>query len=142
MKRTIEIKQKEPQIIEEKPEVYTKENVCYWSSTWKKLVVDGGESAMGAKAKKFLKNDCIEYYKDDFNSDLNCFLCKPLKGYNKTTYKIKWNKEIHDLECNCQYYQTKLKLNQTPRCSHYIAVKLFLKILNSEKRKGGQNGSL
>jgi len=125
---------KAPQVEEkyEPPKVFTKENVVYWSTHWKKLVVEGGDSAIGTKAKKFLENDCIEYDKEK-----KCYLCKPIPEYNKTTYEIKWNKELKEFECNCQYNQKTKRI-----CSHILALYLQLKIWHSEKKNEEDNKSI
>ena len=72
----------------EVPELLTKENVVYWSEHYKKLEGCDGGTAIQKKAKLFLQNDCIEYFKDPENKKNNCFICKPLIGYNKTTRNL------------------------------------------------------
>lgn len=109
--------------LEEPPKEITKSNVVYWSEHWKKLIVEGGEKAKGAKAKKFLENDCIEYCKEE-----KLYLCKPIRGYNKTIHKMKPIKG--GFECSCQEYQTYQRT-----CSHILALYLFLKIENWNKKK-------
>jgi len=114
---------------EKPPEKLDAKSVIYWSSHYKKLVFEEGDIAIGFKARKFIENNCIEYLKDEFNSSKSCYICKPLKNYNKTTYKIFWNKEKKDFECNCQYNQTTKRI-----CSHILALYLQLKIWNYNKK--------
>jgi len=131
----MEIKESET---ESPPETLNEKSVVYWSSHYKKLVVEGGDTAIGFKARRFIENNCIEYYKDGFDSSKNCYLCKPIPGYNKTTYKLVWNKDLGDFECDCQYYQTKLLKKEEAYCSHYLGLYLQLKIWNYN-RKGEKN---
>jgi len=118
----------------EPPELLTNESVIYWSEHFKKLEGCDGGKAIQTKAKLFLEADCIEYFKDIIDPRLNCFICKPLKGYNKTTYHLPFNKITRKFDCSCQYYQTKLLKKEEPYCSHSTALYLFLKIQNWNKR--------
>lgn len=81
-----------------------------------------------SKAQKFLQLGLIEY-----NSDKDEYYCKPIKGYNNTTYTIKLKGAGY--ECNCQACQTKMRKNEyNPDydteipCSHALAVNMLNKI--------------
>lgn len=119
----------EEKITEEPPIELNAHTVVHWSEHWKKLVVEGGETAMGAKAKKFVENNCIEYVKKEISeTGKGYYICKPIPDYNKTTHKI--NSLIGgEFECSCQYYQTYKK-----PCSHILALYLQLKIWNWNKK--------
>ena len=132
----MEIKEKEKET-EEPPKVFTKKTVIKWSNTFKKLRIleaEGQWKTCGIrdKAKRFLKNDCIEYYKDPFDSSKNCYICKPIPDYNSTTYHMK--PSMGGFTCDCQFYQTTAKTVPNLICSHIAALKLMLKIWNSERR--------
>lgn len=66
------------------------------------------------KVLKFLQEDCIQY------EGGGVFVCKPLKDYNKTTYRITKD-PIDEFECTCQYNKT-----TGEPCSHIGAVYEFL----------------
>lgn len=133
----------EPPTTFEAPIELTPKNVIFWSEHYKRLAGIGGIKektvhAIQTKAKLFLKKGCIQYdpeetkydWKEDKFYDGHRFICKPLPGYNKTTYRLWWNKVRDDFECSCQFNQT----TKIP-CSHITALWLFLKILNWNKRK-------
>ena len=106
------------------PNEFTPKNVCYWSTTYKTFVDELGKpkaNVMKFKAIKFLENNCVTY-----SPESSSFFVLPLKGYNKTTYEIK---PIGNglFECNCQGYQTKLRQDQFPCCSHILALKFAFK---------------
>ena len=118
----------EEEIKEEPPTELTAHNVVYWSEHWKKLVVEGGETAKGAKAKKFIENNCIEYIKkENSKTGKGYYICKPIPDYNKTTHEI--NSVNGEFECSCQEYQTYKRV-----CSHILALYLQLKIWNYNKK--------
>lgn len=48
------------------------------------------------KVEEFLENDCIQYAGDGI------YVCKPIKGYNKTVYQLTKN-ESGEFTCTCQY---------------------------------------
>jgi len=125
------IETKQPEVIkEEPPKELNHKNIVYWSSHYKKLVVEGGESAIGAKALKFIENNCIDYVKDwkgVFGDNL--YICKPIPNYNKTTYEIRWDKDLKEFSCNCQYHQTTKRM-----CSHILALYMQLRIWNYNKK--------
>ena len=80
------------------------------------------------KAKKFLKYNLIEY--DELGG---CFYCNPIKGYNKTRYKIV--KQGAGYECDCQACQQKMKRGEynpftdtDSACSHILAVYMWDKM--------------
>jgi|WetSurMetagenome_2_1015567.scaffolds.fasta_scaffold140838_3 hypothetical protein len=54
------------------------------------------------------------------------------KGYNQTTYHLPFKGTR--FECSCQYFQTKLLKNEEPYCSHWLALYLYLKKENWNKR--------
>ena len=136
-KRAIEVKS-DPPLKEEPPKVFNKKNVIFWSNTLKELQMLDKQGIFKTysiieKAKRFLENDCIDYVKKD--KDLNTggyYICKPIKGYNKTTYKIR--NVDGQFECDCQFYQRVAKRIPKLVCSHILALKLQLKIWNSERR--------
>jgi hypothetical protein len=74
-----------------------------------------------SKARKLNKLKCIA--KCD-HPDL--FYILPIKGYNKTTYKV----NIKHEKCNCQYNVR----NKKP-CSHILAVHLYQR--QQEEKKDG-----
>jgi len=119
----------------EEPEELTPNNVVYYSNTYKELRALDDKKwktyAILLKAKRFLREGCIEYSKEK-----KCYLCLPIKGYNKTTYEIKSLKD-RQFECNCQFYQRVVKKQNIPGliCSHICALKLQLKIWNWNRRK-------
>lgn len=63
------------------------------------------------KVNKFLEHNCIEY------AGNNTFICKPIPGYNKTTYELTKN-DFGGFDCNCQGFQKKLKQFGEGSCSH------------------------
>ena len=65
-----------------------------------------------SKAKKLVKLGLIKEVRT------NVFLCYPVKGYNKTTYAIKY--VDGRATCDCFYYR---QYQRT--CSHMLAVALF-----------------
>lgn len=112
----------------EPPREFNKNNVCFWESTSKTLKVakEKGEKQAGVfltKAKKFLDMGCIERING------TNWICKPIKNYNNTIYRIKITE--NGLECDCQGFNKKLKdynngiSNTKPICSHIIGVKQF-----------------
>ena len=120
-------------ISEEIPREINSKSVIYWSEHYKMLkgVKEGG--AIRTKARKFVELGLIDYDKEK-----KCYLCKPIKGYNKTTYRQVWDKTkqkykgegFGDFECSCQYNQTSFKM-----CSHILALYMQLKIWNWERRR-------
>jgi len=84
-----------------------KEYVCKWDVTNQVLTSD-----QKAKAQKFIDNDCIVFDGKDY-------WCKPILGYNKTSYTIKLING--EWKCNCQWNTTKHRL-----CSHILAVFLWI----------------
>lgn len=118
-------------IKEEPPQELNSKNIVYWSTHYKSLVVEGGEKAIGAKAVKFVENNCIDYHKDEFDPSKSHYYCLPIPGYNKTTYHIKWIKENKEFECDCQYNQTTKRM-----CSHILGLYMQLKIWNHNKKNG------
>jgi len=125
----------EANIERESPDKLTPKTVIRWSNTYKKLEMLEKNGvfktfSIRAKARKFIKNNCIEY-----NREEKAYLCKPIEGYNKTTYKIKWINGR--FECDCQFFQRVIKKQNIPDliCSHILALKLMLKIWNYNKRK-------
>lgn len=108
--------------IYEPPRELNFKNVMYWETESRQLLElkqngDKEAATLLTKAKHFLENDCIE----QINRKL--FIVKPIKNYNKTTYRIK---NINDEEfiCNCQGF------SKNGICSHIIAVKQKIKIDN------------
>lgn len=109
----------EPKMIYEMPRILTEDNVVYYSEHYKALEAEDNGSSRQSKAKKFLKEKCIAW-----DPEHSCWLCKPILGYNNTTYHIKDDKH-GSFECSCQFNQKTGKI-----CSHILALYLFLKIKN------------
>jgi len=114
----------------EKPSRMEYWNVMYWCPESQELLrqkKDGSTEAatLLSKAETFLLNGCIERFG-------SLFVCRPLKGYNKTTYKIKSNPWV----CDCQGFNSKIKNGETGNCSHILAVKqfIFMENYNAEKK--------
>ena len=102
-------------------------NVQYYSSLEKEL-----KRSQVHKAKKFLEHSCIEYDKEEKG-----FVCKPIEGYNKTTYILKRNKEVEGgFACNCQHFVMKEKRGEDPRCSHILALHYWFDQRNKAKGWG------
>jgi len=136
--------EKEPTQTYEEPNELTPNNVCYYSNTFKglKILDETGKwktYAIRLKARRFLRENCIEYIKKaDSDDGVGHYICKKIKGYNKTDYKIYSNKEnACGFECNCQFFQRVVKKQNIPGlvCSHITALKLMLKIWTYNKRK-------
>ena len=95
-------------------------NVMFWEPESQELIRlkkngDKMAATMLTKAETFLMNKCIQKTSDGF-------LCKPLEGYNKTTYSIK----VNPFSCNCQGFCSKVKKGEPGNCSHILAVKQFI----------------
>jgi len=109
-----------PELIKYEDPIITKNNICKWSNTYKKLIVNPKGKAIAAKALKFIKNDCIEYDKEK-----KCYLCRDL-----TTYEMRNQYDLpYKFNCTCKFKQKDLC------CSHVAALRMYLKIINSEKRR-------
>jgi len=114
---------------EEPPKELTPDNVVFWSDHWKKLVVEGGESAKGVKAKLLVKNNCFTYVKKDESLDgKGHYIVSPIPG-NHATHKI--YSVNGEFECSCQEFQTYKRT-----CSHILGLFLQLKIWNWNKKNG------
>lgn len=128
----------------ENPKELTAKTVCYWSTTFKDLVVleETGvakTSAIRAKAKTFLDNGCVQYDKE-----LKCYICLPLKNYNSTTYHLRNNYAFKSgFECDCQFHNKVVSKNPEIglMCSHALALKLQLKIWNWNRKQEKLNTS-
>ena len=132
----------EPPMTHEPPRELTPKNVIYWSEHYMKLKGTDHGKAIQTKARIFLKKGCIEYDPNETKYDAyegddgHRFICKPIPGYNSTTYRLWQNKETRDFECSCQFYQ-KTKL----QCSHITALWMQIKIWNYHRVEGGvKNG--
>ncbi len=134
----------EPPTILEPPRELTPKTVCFWSEHYKRLegmpgLKEKTVHAIQTKAKLFLKKGCIQYdpnetkYDSFGEYDGHRFVCLPLKGYNKTTYRMWWNKVRNDFECSCQFNQT----TKIP-CSHITALWLWIKIHNWNRGKNNE----
>lgn len=91
-------------------------NVMYWEIKSKQLMElkKNGEKSpatMLSKAKKFLEHNCVEKVGN------NEWIVKPIKGYNKTTYKIILSPNTNTWSCNCQGFKN------LDFCSHILAIK-------------------
>lgn len=103
----------------EPPREFTPQNICYWEPDSKQLMVQRkeGDSSAGAlltKARRFLEENCIE-------KSEGCWICKPIKGYNRKTYHMKL--ERIGWTCSCQGFKTKIEKGESPICSHIVALK-------------------
>lgn len=106
------------------PKEYTPKNIIYWEQTSNELRMSGRFGmALLNKARKFLLNHCIEQI------DYVCWICKPIKDYNKTEHHIISTER--GFTCDCQGFRKKQedfedgKSSEIPLCSHIIAVKQF-----------------
>lgn len=124
------------------PEELTAENIIYYSEHYKKLEGVEHGSAIRTKAKKFIQLKCIEYDPEGKKYDPNDlfiphehkFICKPIKGYNKTVYRLAWNEKLQEFECSCQFFQQmKAQNSGFLTCSHQTALYMWLKMLNWKK---------
>jgi hypothetical protein len=102
----------------ELPEKLSPKNVCFYSHHAKEV-----EGNIRSKAKKFLELGCIQY-----DYDMKCFYCNPIKNYNKSRYKIESKGDR--FVCDCQY-----NVRVGENCSHILAVYLWLKIHNWNKKE-------
>lgn len=107
------------------PELLTTKNILYWSKSAKELKSDGIRqgSAIIAKAKKLNELNLVKY--DTYTHEGYIL---PIKGYNKTTYKV--TTDGYNYACNCQFYNTVSKNWLKPSCSHIQALKFYLEIQN------------
>ena len=120
--------------IEEPPRELTYKNVIYWSEHFKRL--EGTEHGKGiqTKAKLFLKKGLIQYdpdgkkYSELGDYENHKFICKPIRGYNSTIYRMWWDKSSQRFICSCQFNQT-TKID----CSHVTALWMQIKIWNWRK---------
>ncbi|MCK4665881.1 SWIM zinc finger family protein [Candidatus Dependentiae bacterium] len=75
------------------------------------------------KAESFVKNKCVSAHKSALHmfkmNEPDHFTCKPIKGYNVTTYNIR-ERLNGTFDCTCQFNTTTHKM-----CSHILAVLLF-----------------
>ncbi len=72
------------------------------------------------KINKILTHGCLVKVNTD------AWICRPIYGYNKTTYTL-YRRPSGDFSCSCQGY------NKKGTCSHNSALKLLL----NEKQKQG-----
>ena len=129
----------EPQITYESPRELNAKNIIYWSEHYKRL--EGVEHGKGiqTKARNFIKNKCIEYdpdgkkYSELGDYDGHKFICKPIKNYNKTTYRL-WQGEDKSFECSCQFWNKAGKTIGLD-CSHITSLWMQLKIWNYKRYK-------
>ncbi|MDP2666405.1 MAG: hypothetical protein Q8P05_02815 [Candidatus Diapherotrites archaeon] len=108
-------------------------DIQYYSAMEKEL-----RHSQVEKAYKLLEHDCIEY-----DHVRKRFICKPIRGYNSTTYiferipkKIPIGESSISHECNCQGYQTKKRKGETPFCSHLLALHYWFNQRNKSKGWG------
>ena len=126
----------------EQPIELNPKTVIYYSEHYKRLEGCQEGQAICIKARKFIENDCIAYDPegekydpyDFWQPEKHEFICRPIPGYNKTTYRLKWNNLIKEFECSCQFFQTKMIKKEDPYCSHNLALWLFIKMLNWNRR--------
>ena len=122
----------------EKPKTLTVKNVIYWSEHYKKLKGVNKGGAIQTKARIFLRKGLIEYdpkgekYAERIHGDYegHKFICRPIEGYNKTTYRMKWDKVYGGFNCTCQFFTT-----TGFQCSHMTALWMKIKIWNWNRIK-------
>ena len=126
----------------EAPKELNPKTVVYWSEHYKRLEGFQGCNAIRSKAVKFVELGLIQYDPegskyDPFNyweePEKHDWICKPLPG-NHLTYRLTWNNLIKEFECSCQFFQTKLLKKEEPYCSHNLALWLYIKILNWNRK--------
>ena len=83
------------------------EDLCYYDHIKKTL-----KGSQKSKALKFNRLKLLEYVGH------GNFICKPIKGYNKSTYTL--GKCEGEWTCNCQWY-----VKNRGICSHIIALFLY-----------------
>ena len=92
----------------------TKEDVQFYSAHARAL-----KETQQHKIDKFIEHGCIEYDKAT-----KTFKCKPIPGYNSTTYDLTRDKLNGGFACNCQGFQKRKKDHEEgrnpdpPSCSH------------------------
>ena len=112
----------------ELPRQYNSKNVIFWEtvSNHLRIAMNSGDKharPLLTKAKKFIDSQCVERISETE------WICKPLKDYNKTRYKIRETTE--GITCNCQGFKKAQKnfeeghTDIKPICSHIVAVKQF-----------------
>ena len=112
----------------EPPKEIGPNNVVYWSKSLKRLEGIKEGNAIKTKALAFLKKKLVQY-----DPEFQCWFINPIKGYNKTRYKVSARKDGH-FECECQFYNNVSKNWEHPVCSHIQAVKLWLEIKEWNKK--------
>ena len=104
----VEVKHQTKEMFE-KPKQITASNIMYWYPEYQKL-----NNTIKNKARKFIENNCIE------QTSHNSWVCKSIKGYNKTKYSITLN-SFNNFECSCQHFN-----KEGTECSHIISLKFKL----------------
>ena len=89
-------------------EGHPKEMVQFYSEHTQKLL-----ATQKQKVRKFLDHRCVEY------AGGGVYLCKPLEGYNKTTYRLSKNEE-NEWQCTCQHNRMEKTM-----CAHIGALYEF-----------------
>ena len=126
-----EVKREETTVVSP-PKSYDLHNVMYWETRSKSLVKqkeDGDTTAatLLTKSKDFLIKNCIEQTGEaDGNKR---WICKPIEGYNKTTYTIIMSRSGR-FNCDCQGFKAKAAKEGVGFCSHCLAVQQFEFIKN------------
>lgn len=134
-------KKHNPMVSYTNPKEINSKNVIYWSEHYKRLEGVEHGKAIQTKARKWVKEELIQYDPDGkkYNYlgeyDGHTFICKPLKNYNKTTYRI-WQLPDKSFECSCQFFQ-KVSKKKGIDCSHVTALWMQLKIWNYNRKKEG-----
>lgn len=101
-----------------KPERLTPQILAFWSPAYKRVITLDGGPAMVTKAKKLVELKLVK------SSGLGTWDILPIKGYNKTQYKIL--SSDGQLSCNCQGFS-----KYGNRCSHTLAVEFWEEIENN-----------
>jgi len=107
----------------EPPKELTPQNIMYWCPESQELLKkkkdgDKQSATLLTKAQDFLDYECIEKTGEDE------YICKPIEGYNKHTYKLKLTPS-GDFFCTCQGFTHKLKNDGKGYCSHCLAVQMY-----------------
>jgi len=88
---------------------YPPNDTQYWSEHVQALAY-----SQQVKVQKFIENDCIEYVGGSI------YRCKPIPGYNTTTYRLDTNKD--PITCTCQGFK------KNGDCAHRGALYQFWKL--------------
>lgn len=74
------------------------------------------EKSYQHKVRKIIEHQCLEQINP------RDYICKPIAGYNTTTYRLNFIPIMAKYGCSCQGYKI------YNRCSHVEALRIYLKI--------------